>query len=234
MLQDDIFLNGVPYVQSINDVTNPAPPTGIHFEPGIWLIAPATTNPQEPISLARMASIPHGVTIVAQGVALPAKAGPPGIHSVDITPTPVGGGAPIKFPSQTAANQNTARIPQDLTPWMNAGTITQALLDDPNLLLKNAIAVQNILSTTTILVSTNPASPLFGGGTDNIAFLLGNAAGRPRTRTPSRCPRCSGSKLSSTNFTSTFRTEVLRRRSSPAERLLDFQYRRSSLIRPSN
>jgi hypothetical protein len=177
MLQDDIFLNGVPYVQSINDVTNPAPPTGIHFEPGIWLIAPATTNPQEPISLARMASIPHGVTIVAQGVALPAKAGPPGIHSVDITPTPVGGGAPIKFPSQTAANQNTARIPQDLTPWMNAGTITQALLDDPNLLLKNAIAVQNILSTTTILVSTNPASPLFGGGTDNIAFLLGNAAG---------------------------------------------------------
>ena len=108
MLQDDIFLNGVPYVQSINDVTNPAPPTGIHFEPGIWLIAPATTNPQEPISLARMASIPHGVTIVAQGVALPAKAGPPGIHSVDITPTPVGGGAPIKFPSQTAANQNTA------------------------------------------------------------------------------------------------------------------------------
>jgi hypothetical protein len=111
MLQDDIFLNGVPYVQSINDVTNPAPPTGIHFEPGIWLSVPATTNPQEPISLARMASIPHGVTIVAQGVAFPAKAGPPNIHSVDITPTPVGGGAPIKFPSQTASNQNTARHP---------------------------------------------------------------------------------------------------------------------------
>ncbi|MBV9910167.1 MAG: hypothetical protein JOY52_21635, partial [Hyphomicrobiales bacterium] len=28
MLQDDLFMNGVPYVQSINDVTNPAPPTG--------------------------------------------------------------------------------------------------------------------------------------------------------------------------------------------------------------
>ena len=177
MLQDDIFLNGVPYVQSISDVTDPAPPTGIHFEPGIWLIAPPTTNPQEPTSIARMASIPHGVTIVAQGVARPPQPGPPNIHSVDITPTPVGGGAPIRFPSQTAANQNTARIPQDLTPWITAGTITQGLLDDPNLLLKNAIAVQNILSTTTIVVSTNPASPLFGGGTDNIAFLLGDAAG---------------------------------------------------------
>ena len=134
MLQDDVFLNGVPYVQSINDVTMPAPPTGIHFEPGIWLIAPATTNPLEPISLAGMASIPYGVTIVAQGVALPAKAGPPDIHSVDITPIPVGGGAPIKFPSQTAATQDTARIPQDLTPWINAGTITRRPGSDCNVL----------------------------------------------------------------------------------------------------
>jgi hypothetical protein len=81
-----------------------------------------------------MASIPHGVTIVAQGVALPAKAGPPDIHSVDITPIPVGGGAPIKFPSQTAATQDTARIPQDLTPWINAGTITRRPGSDCNVL----------------------------------------------------------------------------------------------------
>jgi hypothetical protein len=176
-LQDDIFLNGVPYVQSISDVTNPAPPTGIHFEPGIWLSVPATTNPSEPLSIARMASIPHGTTIVAQGVVRPAKAGPPDIHAVDITPFPIKGGGKIRFPSQTAAAQGTARIPQDLTPWIKAGTITQELLDDPNRLLRNAIAVQKILSTTTMIVSTNPASPLFGGGTDNIAFLLGDPAG---------------------------------------------------------
>ena len=176
-LQNDIFLNGVPYVQSINDVTNPAPPTGIHFEPGIWLSVPATDDPKEPISVARMASIPHGTTIVAQGVVLPATNGPPNIHAVDITPFPVGGGNKICFPSQTAAAQGTARIPQDLTPWTNAGTITQGLLDDPNSMLRKAISVQNILSTTTMVISTNPAAPLFGGGTDNIAFLLGNAAG---------------------------------------------------------
>jgi hypothetical protein len=179
MLQDDLFMNGVPYVQSINDVTNPAPPTGIHFEPGIWLSVPATTDPQEPISVARMASIPHGTTIIAQGVVLPTTNGPPNIQPVDITPFPIGGGAPIRFPSQTAATQATARIPQDLTPWLNAGTITQGLLDDPNQMLRKAISVQKILSTTTMIVSTNPKSPLFGGGTSNIAFLLGNAAGNP-------------------------------------------------------
>ena len=82
-----------------------------------------------------------------------------------------------KFPSQTAANQQTARIPQDLSPFMQQGTITQDLLDDPNSLLRNQIAGQNILSTTTLIIATNPAPPpLFGGGTSNIAFLLGDPA----------------------------------------------------------
>ncbi len=97
-LQDDLFMNGVPYVQSVNDVTNPAPPTGIHFEPGIWLSVPATTDPHEPVSIARMASIPHGTTIVAQGVAFPPKNGPPTIAAVDITPFPIGGGPRFAFP----------------------------------------------------------------------------------------------------------------------------------------
>src|SRR5258706_164777 len=44
--QEDIFLNGVPYLQSINDVTT-FPARGIHFEPGIWLYVPATTTPAE-------------------------------------------------------------------------------------------------------------------------------------------------------------------------------------------
>src|ERR1700722_4928314 len=35
MVQADAFLNGVPYLQAITDVTNPAQPTGIHLEPGL-------------------------------------------------------------------------------------------------------------------------------------------------------------------------------------------------------
>jgi hypothetical protein len=168
-----LSLASVPYVQAINDVTNPGQSTGIHFEPGIWLMVPATTVPKEGVTIARMASIPHGTTIEAQGIAV-TNAGAPDIKSVDITPTK--NGTKIPFPSQTAANQQTARIPQDLMPFMFNGTITQALLDDPNSMLRNQIAGQKILSTTTLIVSTNPAAPLFGGGTDNIAFLLGDPA----------------------------------------------------------
>jgi hypothetical protein len=172
-VQGDIFLNGVPYLQSIKDITNPAQPVGIHVEPGIWMIVPSTTNPQEPQSLVRMASIPHGTTVNAQGTWTTAN-GAPTIAPVSITPTITATGAPVVFPSQTAATANTPRIPQDLTPFIAAGTITQAILGDPNTVIRNHIAGQTIVSTTTIVISTSPAQPLFGGGTDNIAFLLGN------------------------------------------------------------
>jgi hypothetical protein len=179
MVQGDAFLNGIPYVQKINDVSVPANPVGIHFEPGVWLSVPATTVPEEGATIARMASIPHGTTIEAQGTSF-TVAGGPHIDPVDITPFPIGNpGHPIKFPSQTATDAGTFRLPQDLTDFIAAGTITQPILDNPNIILKNRAGAQNITSTTVIQITTNPADPLFGGGTDNIAFLLGdkNATG---------------------------------------------------------
>jgi hypothetical protein len=174
MVQGDAFLNGIPYVQKINDVSIPASPVGIHFEPGVWLSVPATTVPKEGATIARMASIPHGTTIEAQGTSSTAAGGPQ-IDPVDITPFPIGNpGQRIKFPSQTAADTGTFRVPQDLTSFIAAGTITQQILDNPNLILKNRAAAQTITSTTVNKISTNPADPLFGGGTDNIAFLLGD------------------------------------------------------------
>jgi hypothetical protein len=193
--QADAFLNGVPYVQSISDVTT-GTPVGIHFEPGIWLFVPATTNPAELVTtVARMASIPHGTTIEAQGIVLPAIAGKPNIGVVDITP--FAGGNPagtIRFQNQTVANKTTRRIPQDLTALNAAGKITQPILDDPNAILRNQIANQTITQTIVILISTkpgsplprgplpagsNPSSPAFGGGTSNIAFLAGQASPPP-------------------------------------------------------
>jgi len=179
MVQGDAFLNGIPYVQKINDVSVPANPVGIHFEPGIWLSVPPTTVPEEGATIARMASIPHGTTIEAQGTSF-TVAGGPHVDPVDITPFPIGNpGHPIRFPSQTAADAGTFRLPQELTDFIAAGTITQPILDNPNIILKNRADAQNITSTTVIQISTNPADPLFGGGTDNIAFLLGdkNATG---------------------------------------------------------
>jgi hypothetical protein len=179
MVQGDAFLNGIPYVQKINDVSVPANPIGIHFEPGIWLSVPPTTLPAEGATIARMASIPHGTTIEAQGTSF-TKAGGPHIDPVDITPFQIGNPAQrITFPSQTVTDTGTFRLPQDLTSFIAAGTITKEILENPNLILQNRAAAQTITSTTVNVISTNPADPLFGGGTDNIAFLLGdkNATG---------------------------------------------------------
>jgi hypothetical protein len=182
--QNDIFLNGVPYVQAISDVTNPATgrgdaaPTAIHFEPGLWMNIPATTTtPVLANSLVRMASIPHGTTINAQTLA-PSTIinGPPNIPTVSITPFIIGSSPHtlITFISQTVTNKDTPRIPQDLTKFIAAGTITQAVLNDPNTVLRDAIAGQTITKTIVFTVSTAPPLPEFGGGTANIAFLQGN------------------------------------------------------------
>ncbi|HST85300.1 MAG TPA: heme-binding protein [Kineosporiaceae bacterium] len=175
MVQGDVFLNGIPYLQTINDVSDPAQPVGIHFEPGVWLSVPATTAPTEGATLVRMASIPHGTTITAQGTSF-AVPGGPRIDPVDITPFLIGSTPPrlIRFPSQDVNDTETFRLPQDLTTFIADGTITQEILDNPNLILKTRADAQNITATTVILISTNPDAPLFGGGTDNIAFLLGD------------------------------------------------------------
>lgn len=177
--QQDIFLNGVPYLQTIKDITIHGESVGIHVEPGIWIHVPATTIPALGESVTRMASIPHGTTIEAQGT-FASAAGKPTIAAADITPFTTGNPAnKITFASQTASNANTPRIPQDLGPFISRGTITQAMLTDPNSLLRDHIKSQNILNTTTIVISTGGPPPAqllpFGGGVDNIAFLLGQA-----------------------------------------------------------
>ena len=175
--QADIFLNGVPYLQTVSDVTT-GTAIPIHLEPGLWVIVPLTDNPDIPKStLARMASIPHGTTINAQGTFTPFT-GTPVIPAVGITPSVANApgqpkGQLIPFASQKVVNDDTPRIPQDLTQLNAEGKITQAHLDDPNQYLRDANAGRTILGGTVIEISTFPAAPLFGGGADNIAFLLG-------------------------------------------------------------
>lgn len=212
--QNDIFLNGVPYVQSISDVTNTATgkadgaATGIHFEPGLWMHIPATnTDPVVGESLARMASIPHGTTINAQCLAPTASiAGPPIIEPVDITPFVIGNPSnTIVFASQTASNPNTPRLPQDLTKFIAEGTITQAILTDPNTVLRNANQGKTITKTIVFTVSTNPTAPELGGGTNNIGFLEGT----PTPATTSANGPQTGPNSSSVQMTATFWIETV-------------------------
>ncbi|MGC2613208.1 MAG: heme-binding protein [Terracidiphilus sp.] len=169
LLQPDINMFGLTYTQQISDANVTA---GLHIEPGIWAVVPATSDPAEGRTVVRMASIPHGTTILAQGTAT-TMAGPPAIPNINILPFLIGNpGATFNFPEQNLANPTAFRSP----PVQIAG-ITQAMVDNPNSVLQAAIAGQTILSTTTLQISTKPAAPLVGGGTANTAFLAGGAAG---------------------------------------------------------
>ena len=167
--QGDIFLNGVPYLQSVVDVTIQTSPVGIHHEPGIWIVVPATELPDVGPTVARMASVPHGVTVLAQGSIQSHITGVvPTIPPVSINPS---GGAP--FPSQTADDATTARIPQDLTTFLTAGTISAEMLIDPNTFIRDHVQSSNVFEFFQIDISTSAGEPISGGGVDMISFLQG-------------------------------------------------------------
>ena len=170
LLQPDIDMFGLHYLQQISDLNTKA---GLHVEPGIWASVPKTEDPAEAPSVVRMASIPHGTTILAQGQSTLVN-GPPKIEPVDITPFVIGSTPEkkISFPESNLSIPTNFR-----TPPADMQGITQAMVDDPNSVLVSAIKGQHFKETVVLVVSSSPTSPLTGGGTANTAFLAGSKDG---------------------------------------------------------
>lgn len=174
LLQGDIEMFGVTYLQQISDSNNGS---GLHIEPGIWATVPQTENPAEVPTVVRMASIPHGTTILTQGTAISVQ-GPPLISPVAITPFKIGNASStISFPESNLAIPTAFRsLPNDIQG------ITQAMVDNPNSVLSAAIAGQTITQTVVLLISSDPATPVVGGGLANTAFLQGAPAAGPNAQ----------------------------------------------------
>jgi hypothetical protein len=177
LLQPDINLNGLTYLQQVQDANVVGPNgelAGIHVEPGIWVHVPVTNDPQEPTTVARLANIPHGTSLVAQGTAFPPINAAPNIAPVNIIPFTI---APphnqVPFPETDLATPTQFRTePEDIP------RVTQAMVDDPNTALRLGLQGKNVISTVTLKISTLPLNPpASGGGTSNIAFLQGTANG---------------------------------------------------------
>jgi hypothetical protein len=165
--QGDIGMTGVTYMDQISDTAG----NGMHIEPGIWAVAPGTTDPTIPQSVIRMASIPHGTTILAQGTASTLPAGEPQIPPTNLIPSFINGGASQDFPERSQISQPSQLRTPALPP-----EIDQALVDDPNSLLRSEVSGLNVTATTMLQVETGP-QPIPGGGTANTAFLAGTVAG---------------------------------------------------------
>lgn len=177
LLQADINLHGVHYLQQVQDSNVFGPngkPAGIHIEPGIWVNIPSTINPLDPVTVARLATIPHGTAIVAQGSELPTINQAPPFAPVSITPFTIAlPHTPVPFPETNLAVPTAFRTPPADIPG-----VTQAMVDNPNVVLAQGIVGKHIISTTTLQISTAPLNPpTSGGGTSNIAFLQGAAGG---------------------------------------------------------
>lgn len=167
----DIEIFGVHYLQQISDSGTGG---AIHIEPGIWLHVPATTQPAEPSTVVRLATIPHGNAVLVQGTRTHLN-GPPVVGHANTVPFPVGGtepppGAANSFPEYDLGAPSQFRT----TP--TPPQVTQAAVTNPNSVLAAAIAGQTITATTALHVSTvnNPAKHTVGG-TENIPFLRTNA-----------------------------------------------------------
>lgn len=198
--QQDIFLAGFPYLQTVQDVTNTDTgkgdsliPIGIHFEPGMFLNVPRSDpNPLLEATVVRMASIPHGTTINAQGLVPAAVASPPSFLGglakgpefdvLDTTPFTfnIFGAKQTKFfkGPMDVQTPDAPRIPQNLQRFSDAKTITNEIIKNPNVVLQNAIKGLDIVETIRFDLSTGPSSTpggatFNGGGTANIAFLAG-------------------------------------------------------------
>jgi hypothetical protein len=158
-------MHGITYMQKIADANLNA---GLHVEPGIWATVPPTQNPPEPATVVRMASIPHGTSLLAQGQG-GQSAGAPTILNNNITPFVIGDPTQlINFPESNLSLPSNFRSP----PAQLVG-ITQGMVDNPNSVLQAALQGQNITRTVTLQVSTDPAPPIVGGGIANTAFLAG-------------------------------------------------------------
>jgi hypothetical protein len=184
LAQADITLFGLHYLQQINDATTKG---ALHLEPGIWINVPATTKPPESQSVARMATIPHGNALLAQGTAVKVNGGITAFDSVNTIPFTIGANTPVPFPTESnlsnASNFRTNPLPTSV-PLAKL----QAAVNNPNSLLQDAIVGQNISEMVVIKIATAPSitvggttpatvvtTPNGAGGVENIPFLVPNA-----------------------------------------------------------
>jgi hypothetical protein len=193
--QTDIMLYGLNYLQRVSDANPPDFTTSgqaLHIEPGFFMNVPATQVPPSDSTIVRLASIPHGVTVVMQGrnpgtvptmgrpkippiypiPGLPAftPASPAlglGIQPTELDP-PAGTGGEHVVPEVDLANDLAGS--QSNAPW-NPGAgyphEYQRYVNNPNSLLHEANHDKEILGFIQLDLTTRG----FNNSIGNIPFL---------------------------------------------------------------
>ncbi len=202
--QSDLMLYGLHYLQRVTDANPPDFDTSgqaLHIEPGFFMNVPASQVPPNGPTIVRLASIPHGVTVVMQGATpTTVQTGAPTIPGIyPISGLPVFSPAspalglgiqPTELMSPAGIGRTTVLSPpataehivpevditkdvagsQSNAPWSPGAGYPpeyQGYINDPNSVLRDAIAGQDILGFIQIDLSTVGVSDSIG----NIPFL---------------------------------------------------------------
>lgn len=171
--QADIGYFGLHYLQQVLDVNLPKDNNGIHLETGLFLNVVPSDVPKEGPSIARLGSIPHGDSILAQGSTFVINGGPK-IDPADPTPFTIENGKRVNDTSEAyLALLKNATPPPGIAP---------EVIMNPNILLEDAIKGQNIVNTVVIQLDANPIDGVGNvpantqvGGITNIPFINVNA-----------------------------------------------------------
>ncbi|QDS77827.1 hypothetical protein FKW77_006146 [Venturia effusa] len=200
--KNDVVIRGIPYTQIVRDVTNPNNGTrvpvdslgkstdkglqklisDIHFEPGLLIQVPNSMPVSKEPTISRMASIPHGTTINAQGakatkvdvfkpgdVKFDGRLRPdiPAFSSTASAPFELDSTGPIDAFENNQFNLQNAeatRLPQNMQPFLDSKTpvesITKKMVQDPNELIRNHNAGKIFSQVITFTVATTPTQPL--------------------------------------------------------------------------
>jgi hypothetical protein len=171
-VQDDIELFGLTYLQKISDATTDG---ALHIEPGIWITQPETAAPPEAPPrggqiVARMASIPHGNSLLAQGGAVPFT-GPP---------TLTAGGQQYAFSAFPSFNSTPFAIPALSTPptppKINAAGSSEALTaaalppPAPTPFPEYNLAIADSVGNPRTPFGTSPAEPPLPASIEGVAM----------------------------------------------------------------
>jgi hypothetical protein len=165
--QQDVALFGVTYLHRVTDATTGG---ALHIEPGVWLSIPETTVPASDASVARLSTIPHGNSVCAVGQPqYVVPEGLPEIPPANTVPFRIGAPAPApgtKNPYSAYDLGAATKYRSDPLP----AAVTQAIVDDPNAILRDALAGHTLTHITRLIVSTESAADV-----GNIPFVTQNA-----------------------------------------------------------
>jgi hypothetical protein len=136
----------------------------------MWLSVPATQDPPAAASIARLATIPHGNAFCSVGfVEDVVPDWLPEIPPENTVPFPTGSPPPppgtrnpfAEYDLSTASPFRTTPLPDGLT---------QEMIDDPMVVVREALEGETLTHITRLVTSTKPA-----GGIGNIPFIVNNA-----------------------------------------------------------